>query len=91
VSTSKPIITSGGLSLREEDRRMLLRQAGQRGPLRAVACAVDRGATRRPVGLRTNQLHAFLIRELWYFTDSNRAARRHCFLWRLLAGARFNV
>lgn len=91
MSTAKPIIAGGGFGLREEDRRILLRQEAQRGPLRAVACAVDRGATRRPVGLRTNQLHAFLIREPWCFTDSNRASRRHCFLWRLLAGARFNV
>jgi len=41
---------------------MLLHQAVQRGLLRPVALVVDRGATRRPLGLPADGLHARLPR-----------------------------
>ena len=46
--------------LGEEGRGVLLHQSVQRGLLRAVALVVDRGAIRRPLGLRADGLHARL-------------------------------
>ena len=64
-NTLRQLGASGGLCLLEEGGRMLLHQAIQRGLLRAVALAVDRGADRRPdrrIGLPANGLHARLPR-----------------------------
>ena len=47
--------------------------------------------TRHPEGFRTDGLHALLRLEPWCFTVLNRAARRHCLLWCLLAGAQIEV
>ena len=80
-----------GLGLLEESRGMLLHQAVERGLLGAVALGVDRGAIGRPAGLRIDGLHALLMSGPWCFTVSNRAARRHCPLWCLLAGAHIKV
>jgi len=51
-----------GLSLGEEGRRVLLHQAVQRGLLRAVVFAGDRGAIRRPLGPLAIGLHKGLTR-----------------------------
>ena len=48
--------------LGEEGRGVLLNQAVQRGLLGAVAPVVNRGAIRRPLGLRADGLHARLQR-----------------------------
>lgn len=79
------------LCLGDEGRGVLLHQTEQRGLLRAVALVVDRGAIGRPAGPPRRGLHALLMSEPWYFTVSNRAAHRHCPLWRLLAGAHLKV
>jgi hypothetical protein len=50
------------LGLREEGRGVLLQQAVQRIPFRAVALVVNRGAIRRPLGLPINGLNARLPR-----------------------------
>ena len=78
----------GSFDLGEEGRGVLLHQAGLLG---AVTLVVDWGTIRHPVGLPTDGLHAMLMSRLWYFTVSNRAARRHCPLGRLLSGAHLKV
>ena len=70
---------------------MLLHQAVQGDLLGAVALVVDQGAIRRPVGLRTDGLHALLMSEPWCFTVSSRATCRHDPVWRLIAGAHLKV
>ncbi len=59
--------------------------------LRAVALVVNRGAFRRPEGLLQRRLHALFMSRQGCITVSNRAARRHCPLWRLPAGALLRV
>ena len=54
--------TGGGFSFGDEGRSMLLHQAVQRGLLGAVALAVGRRASRRPLGLLHLGLHAMLPR-----------------------------
>lgn len=46
-----------GLGVGDEAGRMLLHQAVQRGLLGAVAFVVQRGATRRPLGLLRRGVH----------------------------------
>jgi hypothetical protein len=52
--------SSGVFGLGEEGRGVLLYQAVQRGLFRAVALVVDPGATRRPLRLPVDGLHARL-------------------------------
>ena len=51
-----------GLGVGDEAGRMLLHQAVERGLLGAVALVVNRGASRRPLGLPADGLHARLPR-----------------------------
>ena len=60
--------------LGEEGRSVLLHRAVPRGPLRAVALEVDRGAIRCPLGLPANGLHARLPK-WWAGTVSSPALR----------------
>ena len=69
--------TGGLFGLGEEGLRVLLHQAVQRGLLGTVALVLDRRASRRPVGLPTEGLHASLTTRLWCCTVSGGALRRH--------------
>jgi hypothetical protein len=50
-----------GLGVGDEAGRVLLHKSVQRGLLRALTLVVDRGATRRPLGLLRRGLHDGLL------------------------------
>jgi hypothetical protein len=57
LDETRQLGASAGLGVRDEAGRMLPHQAVQSGLLGAVACVVERGAVRRPLGLPADGLH----------------------------------
>ena len=63
LSCTLPQLGPGaGFGVGNEAGRVLLHQAVQRSVLWAIALVVDRDAIRRPLGLPTDGLHAWLPR-----------------------------